>query len=96
MKSSEFYFHVGSIDGETCVSICPIEFFHEEGCLADSGHQEEFDSVMNSMEEFEELTDATYGFEGSASEAKSKMLAAGFQQSVEFDTYMERDGAYDE
>lgn len=87
MKPSEFYFDVSVIDD---VVICPIDYFKEEGFIADSAYQEEFDSVMGSMEGFSELTDATYESEFSVEETRQKMLAAGFKQNSGFSSFLTR------
>jgi hypothetical protein len=39
-------------------------------------------------DQFEELTDATYGFEGTVEEARKLLLAAGLKQDDAFDAFM--------
>lgn len=87
----EMYFHVDTDDGETVVTICPTKFFKEDGCCADSAFQPEFDAAMKGIEDqFEELTDATYGFEGSEEDARKILLAHGFKQDATFDAFMKK------
>lgn len=86
--ASKMFFFVSSIDDETNVMICPIDYFKEEGCCADSGEQDAFDAAMEGLSGFDELTDATYGYCGSVDEAIAALKAHGFQQAPEFDAYM--------
>lgn len=87
---SKMLFHVASDEGSTIVTICPKDFFEEEGCCADSGEQESFDAAMDGLDDrFFEVSDATFEFDGSVEEAIDILSNdARFERDESFDEHM--------
>lgn len=88
---TKMYFHVRSCAPRFSeVTVCPIKFFKEKGCLADSNYFLEFEEAFRDIEDhFEEISDATYEFAGSVEAASKLLLAHGFVQDDEFDEFMD-------
>jgi hypothetical protein len=92
-KPSEFLFYVENSDGAIVVSICPEEYFVENGYLDDQYYSQISDLLENNN--FSQIMDATYEYDTddglctSVEEAQKILRDLGFKESPEFNKYME-------